>query len=76
MRNYYSSLDTNGISNFFGRNDSSRDSNPMNHGPARCELAKKKEKKAVERIKKKKRKEGGKEIGSCRSVARLHYLRE
>ena len=46
------------------------------HGPARCELAKKKEKKAVEKIKKKKRKEGGKEIGSCRSVARLHYLRE
>lgn len=39
------------------------------HGPARCELAKKKEKKAVEKIKKKKRKEGGKEIGSCRSVA-------
>ena len=36
------------------------------HGPARCDLVKKKEKRAVE---KKKRKEGRKEIGSCRSVA-------
>ena len=35
---------------------------PILHGPARCELAKKKEKKAVEKIKKKKGKKEGRKL--------------